>query len=978
MLRGKWTGAMKKDTLYEAPQWTRDNNLSLIQTATQMIECASQWDQEFYDQYSTELVRAIREAGMEIDDPPPYGMLSRTVAERDSLSGHDFSGWRAEGPGPGKTLVGATDALAAVAVAPTRGLTTLRTQTLAENTATDRSALGMLAAAAVNEAQMDLEYGLESNMLRTQVEWNTNQAQGQVIENIQIPFGILALANPDNIQNMAFQRFIYTVHEVELTMQVSAQPLQQGCLLAFFYPLSAEQPTILNATMCDGACYLSPNNNTSATVTVPFRHFRSALNTYAGGMGEESLGTFQIHVLSPLYDVAGEGTCTIAIYSRFVAKFTIARPIPLGSDLVTGRQTRRQVGFVAITGDDSVARTLVQQPTPIPPRRAIANGEQLQFRAEGQNTSVINNTTNVNAGSVGGDMPVQGGDVTSKNDQKAEGSISLPMPMDNPPLASGGIPVFQQFSSMSKAVGVHPTTAMQLHPQQMFREHLKHFDSEEMMIEKIMNRRGLYKQFNWTTEDANDKVLLTMPINSILRDANMGDISTLRVPLNVALLNYFLYWRADVVLDFLVVRNANQNGRLCVTMAYGAPGIVPGDKNLFVNNVMEFYGENSWGSVTIPYNAATEFLMTYCGPAANNLVQNYSMGSLMVSVQNQLKVTGQIALPHVQVLVFVSFANVRLYELRNNPTCILDTKQGTLELNAIQSAGAQNQEQDQGDVFRAEGPEDGRIEETEEEKVDETRQETVPLTESETQLQVNAPCKLDLGRKFEYCITNLMEITRRYSEFEAEQFVGNTESLPNLTTAYRMFEVRPRNPFRGMFAGWAGHLMYRFFVRGFFARSATVKVVFIPDDGMAIPHYDHLMNIGDSENARDSAALFSMRQPDDTLFYGPVEMMTQVGNGMYYVDVEIPFNTIFNFKPTETDQLHKITNRIGWIMVVADYAGSNQGQLEFERLLMFEKTGDDFAFGVFRPPVESRFQPWVLAPGVTSPVTGLNVAGYFP
>jgi len=48
IVNGAWTGRMKKETLYESVQWTRDCNMSLEQTCQQMIECASQWDKFFF------------------------------------------------------------------------------------------------------------------------------------------------------------------------------------------------------------------------------------------------------------------------------------------------------------------------------------------------------------------------------------------------------------------------------------------------------------------------------------------------------------------------------------------------------------------------------------------------------------------------------------------------------------------------------------------------------------------------------------------------------------------------------------------------------------------------------------------------------------------------------------------------------------------------------------------------------------------
>ena len=84
-----------------------------------------------------------------------------------------------------------------------------------------------------NQPEMNLAYGLNGNVYRESVEWTTTDAFGAEIKSWDIPFGILDKGDDNNLQNMPFDRFIYWNGTVELTLQVTGTPFQQG--LAIFY-----------------------------------------------------------------------------------------------------------------------------------------------------------------------------------------------------------------------------------------------------------------------------------------------------------------------------------------------------------------------------------------------------------------------------------------------------------------------------------------------------------------------------------------------------------------------------------------------------------------------------------------------------------------------------------------------------------------------------------------------------------------------
>ena len=64
--RGIYTGAIKKSTLYQAIQWTRDDDKSTAITATTMMELSSQWGPEYYENYCSDVVNAFENSGFSI------------------------------------------------------------------------------------------------------------------------------------------------------------------------------------------------------------------------------------------------------------------------------------------------------------------------------------------------------------------------------------------------------------------------------------------------------------------------------------------------------------------------------------------------------------------------------------------------------------------------------------------------------------------------------------------------------------------------------------------------------------------------------------------------------------------------------------------------------------------------------------------------------------------------------------------------
>jgi len=1067
VLNGHWTGAMKKDTLYETIQWTRDKNVSLPDVIVQMVECASQWDKEFFEFYVADIKEALKSLGMEdlVTEWPCYEMISMVVADRGASSGYSYVGWTSEGsfnmneqmtndfmaldlteqPVTVKRVlkpelhstetrfgtlyedieeVGeiidarsrearkklelseilhkekkprATFAMQISAIMsylslygfeqdreyvgegppekgkPTQGLTTITAGAVSVATPSLTN-MSRLADHAINEKEMNMTYGTDSFMDRLKVDWTESMPRGHNIFTVEVPFGMLdpafGGANPDNVQNMAFQRFIYYTGGCEIAIQVNGMPFQAGIAFLYWYPLTTsthDLPNWIDVISNDGL-FISPCDNTTGTLMIDFKYYRSAMNTYAGGFGTESLGTLGLMVLSPLNQVAGDGDCTVTIMSRFPeAKFTIPRPILHAARDLVGRAP--------------IFAPYVDQEGEVGP---------FVYQAEGANYSTTSNSYEYNVSGVAGDMPIQ--NVAGTNtDQSAEGKLDLPMPMDNPPLVGGSIPFHQAFSSMSKSNGVEPTVALQLHPQQMNREHLSVFPVGESNVQSLVSRPGYSRVFEWSGNNGPGDVLLTFPLNSLLWTPPLAgeEDSYLMLPFNVGLLNQFMFWRSDIEITLRVAKTGFHSGRLALTTAYGAPGMNQDERNLFNNVKLDFTPTQSVASTIIEYNAATEFLRTWQGAGAFDQVQNYSLGTAMISVQNVLKV-GEVASPKIEVLMSVRFLNTRVYEASPLPTCTFCEHYGIFPLGISITGITQNSPvQPEPTVltdgrgravaaspmvkrrstieYVAEGPpEEGSVVVIEETHTDDIEVESMEMTASESVLVVDKPCRLDIGRKFEYCITDLHELLRRHVRVDPALITRSGKVAYDGSSVFFSFKVHLQSMFRHFMRGWAGHLKYRVFMYGDLSRGASITFVASGDT----PVENDEINVMTDVQAAWNPTTERIRNAQPSKNYTAVEKFYPISDSMGFIDISIPFNTIFNFLPSGSTIDDGISPSLGTVVVTSFDAAA--------AIEVYQAIGDDFRLGIFRTPPMTIYSPYTIRNGGTAPPRGYALNGFVP
>ena len=172
------------------------------------------------------------------------------------------------------------------------------------------------------------------------------------------------------------------------------------------------------------------------------------------------------------------------------------------------------------------------------------------------------------------------------------------------------------------------------------------------------------------------------------------------------------------------------------------------------------------------------------------------------------------------------------------------------------------------------------------------------MTGEGTRDRPNIPCKLEIGQKFEFCVTDIHEIARRYTRIipttntALQQFVVSTAVIDeSLTTTYFNISVQPQSIYRGLFAAWAGSVKYRIFTD----TVGRVQVMFSPFYNSqtlpGIPIID--ASTGSYFSYKPDFSTVSITS--DSALTGNVarEVMYPI-SGRSFIDVSAPFQTHFN------------------------------------------------------------------------------------
>ncbi|APQ44498.1 polyprotein [Basavirus sp.] len=984
LIGGKYCGALKKSTLQETILWTRNKNLTLITELETAVELASVWEKEYYEEYTTQINYALQNVGLDPIRIPPQEEMQLVVASRKASTGINHpSGFWSEGP----------------------ELVKLNETRLVEGATQAKSVGDKLRKLALNEVPQDLSFGYNSDVYRLDIEWKQSDIVGKAIASYKIPFGLLSKGGHSNVQNMPFDRFMYWSGDVEVKFQINATPFTQGLLVAYFVPLAEYQVELRNITACSHVKII-PSQSSTYSLRIPFRYYRSVINTT--NVDIESLGILHLTPMSLLQAGDGQDSVNISIYTSFPdSLFSIPRALSPPDVKVLDNK------YDAFGNRD------------------FDNLDDVIFEAQGNSTSVSYNY------SAGGNMPMQNGgsqgavDVGQATDVSPE--VSVPVPFDNPPLASGALPTVPQIPGMSSAFGTRVTNDMQLKPATFARQHNMIFNPAETKIEYLLGLPCLLTSFKIQTGTQAGTELIAINLNSFF-----GVAYGAGAPLNVAILNQFFNYRCDVKLTFMAVRTQFHSTRLQVLVGYGEKTMSLTNRTSSYSSIVDFSLDNSVVDVLVPYNAQTEFLRTVDTPILGTNYQDYSQGVVSVILLNKLKAPSTVT-DEIEVLTFISFENPKVavprnlspfnffeqnnagptigpvngnkiinfegigqftfFEIENLPSykvfdnmqpinpetyMTVTTSTGSVQVKLLftqpnlklRVSIPDGRTVQNGDtvvmakvdlkvleVFEAQGPETET--DIEHEALGDIPQEALEssTTEQATPERKNQIYATEFDQKFEFCISDVHEIARRYICFNPEtddsisfyadksklkvyQNADGTNEIKRERKELWSFGTQPMSIFRKLYAAWCGGIKYRIIYENFPQSCHVFFGPYFRPKGRAI-------NPVIGVDAMNKYRLF-WNEGENSYYsttvqggMGAREMLFPTGTSAY-VDVSVPFQLHHNFCATTNDTYSSPVNSGTLSILYPDPDEPETGHVE--RPILFSAFADDTRFGIFRVP----------------------------
>uniref|UniRef100_F1KPM0 Genome polyprotein n=1 Tax=Ascaris suum TaxID=6253 RepID=F1KPM0_ASCSU len=947
--KGRWVGSLKPDILRRMCMWTRDNDKSTFLVATIALDLATLVPGDFYEQFKEEVMKALEKAGMPKPELRPRNVVATEVANRTTQSGLCFFGhgpidliravrsyeWPmsmvlgeyeenlevsqrfprichrcelcrlpfAQKPrkkhrgdhtfGTAATCFAAREAEVATGFMPQGPGPVMphgsgRSTTLTKlDPPSDVSVLTAPTDSSYKSGatdQLSLEQCAASYIQKVSFEWKTGHASGDVIYTCSVPFGLLAQGTQDSVQNMPFERFTYWKGDVEIMIQINGNPFQQGLLYVYFYPLShsgqrlprISWPSVLHVTLQPGAM-------NSAVLRVPYRFPSPVMiiqKSTSNPVQTYDLGTVCVGVMSRLKSVETESV-TVTMYVRFP-----------NSEFHGPR---------------------VRSPAQV-------------FTAQGASSSTLTNNYIYDIKDVAGAVGISSSNADTG--QQVSGSLGLEMPLDNPPLASGSVPMMPVFSGMSRSMGLEPTVPLSLNPIEADRYHKGLFEPVEQTMTFLLSRPFLHKSVEWGLSENAGTILWSIDFDSMLSYAFDGK-TQIGVPL--AALNMFHYWRADLHIKFHVIKTSYHTGRLRLTAAYDMMQPDLASSTSYYNKVFDFT-ELDEGEFIVPYMASTEFRRTMDGAKDRlpNYKETYGVASVSLLVVNPLRLLSTTVSNTVDVLIYCWFENAVVAVPRS--ICPFRGMYHGTVISATQREGVDQK-------FVAQGP-------------------FPEVEEKPTQ-----PDRLSVGKKFEYRVANVLDVARRMVPIDMQNVLDGaaystiTSEVAGVPPNACTIRVFPASMVGMFYAAWAGTLRYRVFVPK--ADDLYYQITYVPlplwSSGNRPWTTGDLAALAFTPSTTVSSTTAALTTARIAGAYGaitgPNEIMASMSTFKDWIDVSIPFRSNFSFL------VMPLTNSTGTLS--ESFTGTYPGSMCFaftkKNFRLFQAVGDDFDFGIFRPPLDLQF-----------------------
>lgn len=407
----------------------------------------------------------------------------------------------------------------------------------------------------ISEMPWTLENMVKRPCFIKTLDWSVSQPALTVLARLRVPEDLLT----QDIVQAPFRNFVFWRGEPELNLQVTATPLHQGLLAAFFVPLTASDKIDVDiasnrASFSINQCvYLSANTNTSAVMNIPFNHIQGYidLTNPDDNIQVKSMGYIYVVVMNQLAAAAASTTTvSVSLFSRF------------------------------LNSEFKVPRFL---------------------KPQGNSTSIINNWKNV----AGATMPI-----STKGDDIDLGLEIPGLDKPNIPMATGVVlPRSHNFMNFSTGFEFNDKLQIESCGQALTTTETFATDMDEMAMDFLKRKFSYLSTVTFDGRLTPGSIIDTWSISPFPLQSKMLINKNLEVPLLTYISYPFEFWRGGITFKFQVVATSFQTGKLFFAINFGS--VVPSTDLAQATSQYGAAFELNQGTnefeYTIPYVALTSF-----------------------------------------------------------------------------------------------------------------------------------------------------------------------------------------------------------------------------------------------------------------------------------------------------------------------------------------------------------------------------------
>lgn len=486
-----------------------------------------------------------------------------------------------------------------------------------------------LKASMIDQREHSLREILERPYLHEVLSWSTATAANADLAAYQIPYDVLT--NYANLSDK-LRGFLGIRATVVMTVQVNAQPFDQGALMLNYFPIPLNKPAMYSQTSHLVSRSQLPsvvydiNSCSECSIEIPYVHMNGYYNNVTRTLADDWARAY-ITVLSPI--VLPNGPAAISVNVWFKLKDvefvypTMSQSLKTKKGRGGGSVGETELSAAASGPISAVLGTVGKVATilsDVPLLSGIAR-PVAWFSNIGANVASAFGWSNPSA-SEHCKRIVSSAFFGSNNCNSVDNSLKLGLFTDN------------QVQVLPGYAGT---------------------DIDELALDYVLGRESYWKSVSWATTDAVDALLSsaevtprTFCVEEVANDGTNDYEVFANTPLSY-FSRFFTQWKGDVSFKFHIVKTKFHSGRLCFWFAPGVNAATPtkAQRQYLFQQVVDIRESNEF-TITVPFtflNPYAEFENPYSG----------SIGTFGITVVNPLLAANTVS-SSVKILWFVNGA----------------------------------------------------------------------------------------------------------------------------------------------------------------------------------------------------------------------------------------------------------------------------------------------------------------------------------